>query len=171
LGPQTNWVKSLIGSFSGRSNSGLYSRSAILNINKKRHTGCVVKLPKWSLEPIRLDRISSTFLKPSIQYAMHFLAQLLCAYTLVAAKPVDHLATTQRSQRVLQHHAPERMSSDPQAIHHTSNFDAAPNSVGLLLTSAGKQEVKHVWLPLGKRIETRKSAAHRLASYNLYSSF
>ena len=91
---------------------------------------------------------------------MRFLAQLLCAVSLVAAKPIDPLATTHRLQRVLQNHAPERMLSDTQAVHHSSNFDAAPNSAGLLLTSAGKQKVMHVWLPLGKRVETRKSAPH-----------
>jgi hypothetical protein len=88
---------------------------------------------------------------------MRVLAQLLCAVSLVAAKPIDVLATTQRLQRVLQNHAQELVLSDPQAVHHSSTFDAAPNSVGLLLTSAGKQKVMHVWLPLGKRIETRKS--------------
>ena len=91
---------------------------------------------------------------------MRFLAQLLYAVCLVAAKPIDPLATTQRSQRVLQNHAPERLLSHSQPVHHTSNFDAAPNSVGLLLTSAGKQKVMHVWLSLGKRVETRKFASH-----------
>ena len=90
------------------------------------------------------------------QYAMRFLARFLCAVALVAAKPIDPLATTQKSQRVLQNHALERIPSISRPLHHTSNFDAAPNSVGLLLTSAGKQRVMHVWLPLGKRIETRK---------------
>lgn len=90
---------------------------------------------------------------------MHFLTRLLCAISLVAAKPIDPLATAQRPQRVLQNHAPERLLSHSRPIHHTSSFDAAPNSVGLLLTSAGKQKVMHVWLPLGKRIETRESAS------------
>lgn len=90
---------------------------------------------------------------------MRFLKQLLCAISLAAAKPIGPLATVQRSQRVLQNHAPERLLSHSQPIHHTTAFDAAPNSVGLLLTSAGKQRVMHVWLPLGKRIETRKSTS------------
>jgi len=102
---------------------------------------------------------------------MRFLAQLLCACLLVAAKPIDPLATTARLQRVLQNHALERILSNPPALHHTSNFDAAPNSVGLLLTSAGKQKVMHVWLPLGKRIETRKSAPHQIRPYNRSNSF
>lgn len=91
---------------------------------------------------------------------MRFLTQLLYAISLVATKPIDPLATAQRSQRVLQNHAPERLLSHSQPIHHTTTFDAAPDSVGLLLTSAGKQRVMHVWLPLGKRIETRKFAPH-----------
>ena len=90
---------------------------------------------------------------------MRFLAQLLYAICLVAAKPIDPLATAQRSQRVLQYHTPERLLSHSQPIHHTTSFDAAPNSVGLLLTSAGKQRVMHVWLPLGKRLETRESSS------------
>jgi len=95
----------------------------------------------------------------SVQYAMRFLARFLCAVALVAAKPIDPLATTQKSQRVLHNHAP-RIPSISRPVHHISNFDAAPNSVGLLLTSAGKQRVMHVWLPLGKRIETRKCEPH-----------
>jgi hypothetical protein len=91
---------------------------------------------------------------------MRFLANFLCVVSLVVAKPIDPLASMQRSQRVLQNHAPEALLSHSQPIHHTTSFDAAPNSVGLLLTSAGKQKVMHVWLPLGKRIETRKSAPH-----------
>jgi hypothetical protein len=91
---------------------------------------------------------------------MRFLTKLLCAISLVAAKPIDPLATQQRSQRVLQHHASEKLLSHSRPIYHTTSFDAAPNSVGLLLTSAGKQKAMHVWLPLGKRIETRKSAIH-----------
>lgn len=101
---------------------------------------------------------TSTLLHPSDQHAMLFLTQLLYAVSLVAAKPVDPLATAQISQRVLQNHAPERLLEHSHPIHHTTAFDAAPNSVGLLLTSAGKQRVMHVWLPLGKRIETRKYA-------------
>ena len=89
---------------------------------------------------------------------MRFLTHFLYAVCLVAAKPIDPLAA---AQRVLQNHAPERLLSHSQPIHHTTSFDAAPNSVGLLLTSAGKQKVMHVWLPLGKRIETRKSALHQ----------
>ncbi|GAB7331822.1 hypothetical protein MBLNU13_g03775t1 [Cladosporium sp. NU13] len=88
---------------------------------------------------------------------MRFVTQLLCAISVVVGKPVDPLATAQRSQRVLQNDAPERLLWHSQPVHHTSSFDAAPNSVGLLLTSAGKQRVMHVWLPLGKRIETRDS--------------
>lgn len=91
---------------------------------------------------------------------MRFLAHILYVICLVAAKPIDPLATAPRLQRVLQNHAPERLLEHPRPIHHTTAFDAAPNSVGLLLTSAGKQRVMHVWLPLGKRIETRKSAPH-----------
>ena len=91
---------------------------------------------------------------------MRFWTQLLCAISLVAAKPIDPLKSAQRSQRVLQNHAPERLLSHSQPIHHTTSFDAAPNSVGLLLRSAGKQKVMHVWLPLGKRVEARKSASH-----------
>jgi hypothetical protein len=116
------------------------------------------------LELSRADKIgdtgcvTSTSIHPSDQHAMRFLTKLLCAISLVAAKPIDPLVTAQRSQRVLQNHAPGRLLSHSQPIHHTTSFDAAPNSVGLLLTSAGKQQVMHVWLPLGKRIETRKSA-------------
>jgi hypothetical protein len=86
-----------------------------------------------------------------------FLAQLFCAISLVAAKPIDPLSTTNRPQRVLQNPAPERpMSNRRLSHHHTSHFDAAPDSVGLLLTSAGEQKVTHVWLPLGRRIEIRE---------------
>lgn len=87
---------------------------------------------------------------------MRFLTQLLYIVSLAAAKPIDPLA---RAQRVPDNHAPER-TSNPRPFHHNSHFDAAPNSVGLLLTSAGEQKVTHVWLPLGKRIETRKSTSH-----------
>jgi hypothetical protein len=88
---------------------------------------------------------------------MRFLAQLLCAISLVAAKPIDPLSTTHRPQRVLQNPPPERLTSNRRlSHHHTSHFDAAPNSIGLLLTSAGEQKVTHVWLPLGQRIEIRE---------------
>ena len=102
---------------------------------------------------------------------MRFVTQLLCAISFVAAKPIDPLATTQQSQRVLQNHTPELTLSNLRPIHHISSFDAAPNSVGLLLTGAGKQKVMHVWLPLGKRIETRKFALRRLCLYSRRRSF
>jgi hypothetical protein len=111
---------------------------------------------------------TSTSLHPSTQHAMRFLTKLFCAISLAAAKPIDPRATAQRSQRVLQHQAPEKLLSHPQPIHHTTSFDAAPNSVGLLLTSAGKQKVMHVWLPLGKRIQTRESALHQHPYYRAF---
>jgi hypothetical protein len=70
---------------------------------------------------------------------MRFLAQLLCAFSLVAAKPIEPLATTQRLQRVPQNHAQELVLSDPQAVRHTSSFDAAPNSVGLIQSQHASQ--------------------------------
>nr|OQO15916.1 hypothetical protein B0A51_16361 [Rachicladosporium sp. CCFEE 5018] len=39
--------------------------------------------------------------------------------------------------------------------HPLSNFDAAPNSVGLLFTTSNEDDLTHVWLPLGRRIYTR----------------
>jgi hypothetical protein len=89
---------------------------------------------------------------------MRFLTQLLCAISLVAAKPIDPLSATHKPQRVLREPSPDWRSTSRHPLHRTSHFDAAPNSIGLLLTSAGEQEVMHVWLPLGKRIETRKFA-------------
>lgn len=89
---------------------------------------------------------------------MRFIPQLLCAISLVAAKPIDPLLAVHKPQRVLQNASPEHISSNRRPFHHNSHFDAAPNSVGLLLTSAGEQKVTHVWLPLGKRIETREFA-------------
>lgn len=87
---------------------------------------------------------------------MRFLALLLCALFVVAAKPIDPLPAL--PQRILHDPAAAPLPSIRRPIRHTVHFDAAPNSVGLLLTSAGEQRVKHVWLPLGKRIETRKSS-------------
>nr|OQO16175.1 hypothetical protein B0A51_15615 [Rachicladosporium sp. CCFEE 5018] len=42
-----------------------------------------------------------------------------------------------------------------QIPHTPANFDAAPNSVGLLFTTSNEDDLTHVWLPLGRRIYTR----------------
>ncbi|OQO12443.1 hypothetical protein B0A48_03085 [Cryoendolithus antarcticus] len=42
-----------------------------------------------------------------------------------------------------------------ETLHPPANFDAAPNSVGLLFTTSNEDDLTHVWLPLGRRVYTR----------------
>lgn len=89
---------------------------------------------------------------------MRFRASLFCyAFSsLVTGSPIDRFARKQNSQRILNESKPQPVDASRRLDHHSSaHFDAAPNSVGLLLTSTGAQEVVHVWLPLGTRVETR----------------
>ncbi|TKA60629.1 hypothetical protein B0A55_10588 [Friedmanniomyces simplex] len=56
--------------------------------------------------------------------------------------------------------APHLPSRPHQPSRHSSHLDAAPNSVGMLFTTANHNDddasdVLHVWLPLGKRVFTR----------------
>lgn len=66
------------------------------------------------------------------------------------------LASPLEQQNILQAQA---QAPAPRPKHVPSpHFDAAPNSVGLLLTTpSSEREVTHVWLPLGQRVETRSS--------------
>lgn len=89
---------------------------------------------------------------------LHFLASL--TITTTAASPIDPFAPQAEEglQRILREaDNPHQRPGPPQKSNH--HFDAAPNSVGLLLTTAsgtkGAQEVVHVWLPLGRRVEIR----------------
>lgn len=43
------------------------------------------------------------------------------------------------------------------SAHAVKYLDATPNTVGLLLTTSGglEEEVVHLWLPLGQRVNTR----------------
>ncbi|TKA75449.1 hypothetical protein B0A55_04871 [Friedmanniomyces simplex] len=55
---------------------------------------------------------------------------------------------------------PYQPSQPNQPSRHSSHLDAAPNSVGMLFTTANHndddaRDVLHVWLPLGKRVFTR----------------
>ncbi|KAK3115269.1 hypothetical protein LTR53_005540 [Teratosphaeriaceae sp. CCFEE 6253] len=43
----------------------------------------------------------------------------------------------------------------PKSHRANTHLDAAPNSVGMLFTSADNDEVVHIWLPLGRRVFTR----------------
>ena len=58
---------------------------------------------------------------------------------------------------------PSPVKTPPQPFlkkaHFSKYLDAAPNPIGLLLTTAGgkEEEVIHLWLPLGERVNTRVS--------------
>ena len=49
------------------------------------------------------------------------------------------------------------MQSKQQKQHPSQFLDAQPNSIGVLLTTAGgeEEEVLHLWLPIGERVYTR----------------
>jgi len=49
------------------------------------------------------------------------------------------------------------MPSKQQKLHTSQFLDASPNSIGVLLTTAGgeEEEVLHLWLPIGERVYTR----------------
>ena len=51
------------------------------------------------------------------------------------------------------------MPSKQQRLHTSQFLDASPNSIGILLTTAGgeEEEVLHLWLPIGERVYTRTS--------------
>lgn len=49
--------------------------------------------------------------------------------------------------------------SPASAFSNSTHLEAQPNTVGILFTTDGDEEIAHVWLPLGKRIYTRKSLA------------
>ena len=49
------------------------------------------------------------------------------------------------------------MQSKQQKQHPSQFLDARPNSIGVLLTTAGgeEEEVLHLWLPIGERVYSR----------------
>ena len=51
------------------------------------------------------------------------------------------------------------MPSKQQRMHTSQFLDARPNSIGVLLTTAGgeEEEILHLWLPIGERVYTRTS--------------
>ncbi|KAK0334792.1 hypothetical protein LTS16_019574 [Friedmanniomyces endolithicus] len=78
--------------------------------------------------------------------------QLVQPATLRQYSPPHQAAQSQRRDQPHHPHQPGR--------HSSGHLDAAPNSVGLLLTTANHNdddaaEVLHVWLPLGRRVYTR----------------
>ncbi|KAK5721586.1 hypothetical protein LTR15_006175 [Elasticomyces elasticus] len=95
------------------------------------------------------------------------------AVAAVSAKPIRHVYTAPLDVNIQQQplelrpmHRPSSMQRphqsyepDPPSSH--SHLDAAPNSVGMIFTTTGnsdEDDVLHVWLPLGKRLETRDFA-------------
>ncbi|KAM0717397.1 hypothetical protein Q7P37_007249 [Cladosporium fusiforme] len=88
-----------------------------------------------------------------MRFALSFLLSALSS--LVSASPIDAFAG-RGLQRILREPTPKQTDASRRLDHHSAaHLDAAPNSVGLLLISTGAQEIAHVWLPLGKRVETR----------------
>ena len=86
---------------------------------------------------------------------------LLCSLFALAAVggPLQHARQVTPSdvqQRLLpaDHNAHNIATS--RAHKSNSHFDAAPNSVGILFTTSDDEEVSHLWLPLNKRVYTRK---------------
>ncbi|KAK0256840.1 hypothetical protein LTS09_008146 [Friedmanniomyces endolithicus] len=113
------------------------------------------------------------------------LGAFLAAASAVCAKPLRHPhypvavpSNQQQQQQLVQPATPRQYSPPHQAAqsqrrdqphhphqpgrHSSGHLDAAPNSVGLLLTTANHNdddaaEVLHVWLPLGRRVYTLTS--------------
>ncbi|CAK4034926.1 Hypothetical predicted protein [Lecanosticta acicola] len=95
------------------------------------------------------------------------LPSLLCSFLILscAAKPIQPVEVLRTSlvkqaqdvqqhpiARPVQHIPPPETIPQPPKPHH--RFDAAENSVGLLLTTHDEQVV-HVWMPIGKKVFTR----------------
>ncbi|KAI7236051.1 asparaginyl-tRNA synthetase [Hortaea werneckii] len=65
--------------------------------------------------------------------------------------PTSHTHPGNENQHFLVQDAAQQVTS-----HAPSGYlDAAPNTVGLLLTSAASDGAEHLWLPLGRKIYTR----------------
>ncbi|KAK0305650.1 hypothetical protein LTR01_006797 [Friedmanniomyces endolithicus] len=81
--------------------------------------------------------------------------QLVQPATLRQYSPQSQAAQSQRRD---QPHPPGHLERPSR--HSSGHLDAAPNSVGMLMTTANHNEddageVLHVWLPLGRRVYTR----------------
>ena len=67
--------------------------------------------------------------------------------------PNSHIHPESKNQHLLVQGAAHQVTP-----HAPSGYlNAAPNTVGLLLTSAESDGVEHLWLPLGRKIYTRES--------------
>lgn len=67
--------------------------------------------------------------------------------------PNSHTHPESKDQHLLVQGAAHQVT-----LHAPSGYlDAAPNTVGLLLTLAESDGVEHLWLPLGRKIYTRES--------------
>jgi hypothetical protein len=64
------------------------------------------------------------------------------------------------------------MPSKQQRLHTSQFLDARPNSIGILLTTAGgeEEEVLHLWLPIGERVYTRMQLLSECFHFFLPSS-
>lgn len=66
----------------------------------------------------------------------------------------DHGQPSEQQQQRLHETAHYSAGHKPKSNTH---LDAAPNSVGVLFTTSDNGDlVSHAWLPLGKRVYTRK---------------
>lgn len=108
------------------------------------------------------------------------LPSLLCSFlVLKTAKPVDlakwnifqhqhqqqQQLQLQDAQQVpmakeVEHIPPPETIPVPRRPHY--RFDAAENSVGVLMTTH-EEDVVHLWIPLGKRVFTRESSSFVLS--------
>ncbi|KAK4540897.1 hypothetical protein LTR36_008839 [Oleoguttula mirabilis] len=83
-----------------------------------------------------------------------FCSLLACS----VAAPLRHLKKHDRrseEQQLLRDPAHYTAAHKPKVQQPNTRLDAAPNSVGVLFTTADDEEVSHMWLPLGKRVYTR----------------
>ena len=90
------------------------------------------------------------------RHMLSTLCQLLLLL-LVFATSSDASTLPHISQEVLNPPRTYRTLQQPSDLHTSSYLDAAPNSVGVLFTTAGgeEEEVIHLWFPLGARVYAR----------------
>lgn len=83
---------------------------------------------------------------------------ILVATTASAAPTTPRRSAADLLQQVVappQSSQPHRSWADRPPDHYSTYLEPAPNSVGVLFTSAEEEDVVHLWLPLGQKLYTR----------------